>query len=331
MVELTHIDARTLRLDFAGDTYNTAVYLRRVAAELDIELEVAYLSGLGDDYYSDAMREAWRVEGVGDRSAVLPGRAPGLYAIRTAATGERRFTYWRHGSAASEVFRGSDWCRGLEGDLVHLSGITLQLTSPRSREVLVERLVELRASGAWVSFDTNYRPAGWSSSNEAADAMDEVCGVANIVLASRDDETLLHGSAAPEACARRITGLGAGEVILRDGRAGAYVGTDGDVRHVAAKPVELVMDTTAAGDAFAGGYLAARLAGHTPISAAGLGNSVAAVVIQHQGAITPPGVRLSRAARPALERQEPEGDDGAVSAEGSRFGAPRRPWEGGNT
>ncbi|PZR86124.1 MAG: sugar kinase [Candidatus Nephthysia bennettiae] len=296
MVELTHIDASTLRLGFAGDTYNTAVYLRRAAAELDLELEVGYLTGVGDDDYSAAMREAWRVEGIADRSVVVPGRPPGLYAIRTTATGERRFTYWRHMSAASEVFRDSDWCRGLEGDLIHLSGITLQLTSPASREALVARLAELRAAGAWVSFDTNYRPAGWSSGDAAAAAIDEVCGVANIVLASRDDEMLLHGSAAPEACVRRIAGLGATEVILRDGGAGAYVGVDGDVRHLPARPVERVIDTTAAGDAFAGGYLAGRLAGHTPVLAAGLGNGVAAVVIQHPGAITPPGIWFSPAA-----------------------------------
>jgi 2-dehydro-3-deoxygluconokinase len=293
MVELTHIDASTLRLGFAGDTYNTAVYLRRVAAELGLDLEVGYLTGLGDDDYSAAMRQAWREEGIADRSLVVPGRAPGLYAIRTTTNGERRFTYWRHRSAASEVFEGSDWCRGLAGDLVHLSGITLQLTSARSREALLARLTELRAAGAWVSFDTNYRPAGWSSGREAADAMDGICRVASVVLASRDDETLLHGSAAPEACVRRIARLGAGEVILRDGASGAYVGADGDVRHVAAQRVERVIDTTAAGDAFAGGYLAARFAGQAPVTAAALGNSVAAVVIQHAGAITPAGIRLS--------------------------------------
>jgi 2-dehydro-3-deoxygluconokinase len=293
MVELRHLDAHTLRLGFAGDTYNTAVYLRRVAAELDLGLEVGYLTGVGDDDYSVAMREAWRLEGIADRSLELPGRTAGLYAIRTAASGERSFTYWRQQSAASEVFRGSDWSQALEGDVVHLSGITLQLASPRSRAMLVARLSELRAAGAWVSFDTNYRPAGWSSTREAAAAMDEVCSVATVVLASRDDETLLHGSAPPEASVRRITGLGAEEVILRDGEAGAYVSRGGDVQHVPARRVERVVDTTAAGDAFAGGYLAARLAGHAPALAAGLGNSVGAVVIQHPGAITPAGIRLS--------------------------------------
>jgi hypothetical protein len=65
-----------------------------------------------------------------------------------------------------------------------------------------------------------------------------------------------------------------------------------------ARRVDRVIDTTAAGDAFAGGYLAARLAGHAPALAAGLGNGVAAVVIQHSGAITPPGIRLSPPAGP---------------------------------
>jgi len=62
MVELTHVDDRTLRLDFAGDTYNAAVYLARTATELGVDVETAYLTGLGDDEYSDALRDAWRAE-----------------------------------------------------------------------------------------------------------------------------------------------------------------------------------------------------------------------------------------------------------------------------
>ena len=42
-----------------------------------------------------------------------------------------------------------------------------------------------------------------------------------------------------------------------------------------------------AGDAFAGGYLARRLAGADAVSAAVFGNRVAARVIQHPGAIIP--------------------------------------------
>ena len=46
-----------------------------------------------------------------------------------------------------------------------------------------------------------------------------------------------------------------------------------------------MIDTTAAGDAFNGGYLAARFAGQNEQSAAGFGAKIAAYVIGHRGAI----------------------------------------------
>jgi 2-dehydro-3-deoxygluconokinase len=54
-----------------------------------------------------------------------------------------------------------------------------------------------------------------------------------------------------------------------------------------------VIDTTAAGDAAAGAYLAARLASASPREAAQLANSVAAVVITHKGAVVPREVTLA--------------------------------------
>ena len=122
MIELTHVDPLTLRLGFAGDTCNAAVYLRRVAAELGREVEVAYLTALGDDEYSDAMRAEWRDEDIFDGSLPAEGRLPSPYAIRTAQDGERRFAYWRDQSAAREVLSRDDLRAHLEGDVIHLSG-----------------------------------------------------------------------------------------------------------------------------------------------------------------------------------------------------------------
>jgi 2-dehydro-3-deoxygluconokinase len=50
-------------------------------------------------------------------------------------------------------------------------------------------------------------------------------------------------------------------------------------------PVAQVMDTTAAGDSFNAGYLAARFSGRDLASAAAYGCRCAGVVIQHRGAI----------------------------------------------
>jgi 2-dehydro-3-deoxygluconokinase len=64
-------------------------------------------------------------------------------------------------------------------------------------------------------------------------------------------------------------------------------GADGPPLAVPVEPVARVLDTTAAGDSFAGAYLAARLQGATPSQAAAAGNRLAARVVQHPGAVIP--------------------------------------------
>lgn len=295
MLELRPAGAGTFALGFAGDTYNTAVYLKRVATELGLDLDVAYLTGVGDDRYSELMRAAWADEDVRDLAVVVPGGRPGLYAIENGPDGERRFTYWRHDSAARTVLRRRGWLRRLDGDVVYLSGITVQLMSAAGRARVLDHLQRLRrARGCRVAFDTNYRAAGWTSRAEAATAIDQFAAAADIVLATLEDEIALHGALRPGQAAGRLSALGPGEVVVKHGADGVWLATDGRVRHLPAVPPERVVDTTAAGDAFAGAYLAARLTGAACASAAASAAAVASVVIAHPGAITPRTVRLTQ-------------------------------------
>src|SRR5205823_9542407 len=135
---------------------------------------------------------------------------PGLYAIRTSPDGERQFTYWRDSSAARAVLAGREWIDHIDGDVVHLSGVTLQIASPVSRRFLLQRLIALRNEGCRISFDLNYRAAGWPSVADAAAVMDEFCAVATVVLSSGDDERLLRGACDPRQSIRRVAGLGPG-------------------------------------------------------------------------------------------------------------------------
>src|SRR5690606_15879373 len=100
------------------------------------------------------------------------------------------------------------------------------------------------------------------------------------------DEQALHGDATPEATAARI-GAQVGEIVVKNGEQPALVHAGGQTRAVAAVHVAAPVDTTGAGDSFNGGYLAARLAGHTPAEAAQRAHQVAAAVVQVRGALAP--------------------------------------------
>jgi 2-dehydro-3-deoxygluconokinase len=293
MIELRAIDGSTMRVGYAGDTYNTAVYLHRTADHLGVDIDVGYLTGLGTDEFSADMRTAWAREGIADRSIALADKLPGLYTVRVDDQGERRFSYWRSASAARHLFAGTGWVEDLRDiDVLHLSGVTLQLTSNAAREHLVDRLAALRSQGTLISFDTNYRPSGWENPDDAARVMDQVAKVATVVLATFEDEVAMHNCRSVRDAVTRLADLGVPEVVVKSGAEGAHVLVGADAVHIPAARVERVVDTTSAGDAFAGGYLAARMASRPPAEAARVAADVAATVVSHPGAIVPSSVQL---------------------------------------
>jgi 2-dehydro-3-deoxygluconokinase len=293
MIELRAIDDSTMRVGYAGDTYNTAVYLHRTADHLGVDIDVGYLTGLGTDEFSADMRTAWAREGIADRSIALADKLPGLYTVRVDDQGERRFSYWRSASAARHLFAGTGWVEDLRDiDVLHLSGVTLQLTSNAAREHLVDRLAALRSQGTLISFDTNYRPSGWENPDDAARVMDQVAKVATVVLATYEDEVAMHSCRSVRDAVTRLADLGVPEVVVKSGAEGAHVLVGADAVHIPAARVERVVDTTSAGDAFAGGYLAARMASRPPAEAARVAADVAATVVSHPGAIVPSSVQL---------------------------------------
>jgi ribokinase len=87
-----------------------------------------------------------------------------------------------------------------------------------------------------------------------------------------------------EAAARALCSRGVGEVVVKLGGGGA-LWTDGSaVLRASARPVVAQADTTGAGDAFAAGLLAARLAGAAPAEALEAGCELAARAVGRAGA-----------------------------------------------
>lgn len=80
---------------------------------------------------------------------------------------------------------------------------------------------------------------------------------------------------------------GVPEVLLTRGEAGAIASRDGERWLIAVEEPRQVVDTTAAGDAFNGAYLAARLRGAGPAEAGLAAARLSAEVVAHPGAIAP--------------------------------------------
>ena len=101
MLELSRSDTRELwRLGIAGDTLNTAWYLRRT---LGTDWRVGYLSRVGTGEFSQKMVDFLDAEGIETAHVTRDAdREIGLYAI-SLKDGERSFSYWRDNSAARHL------------------------------------------------------------------------------------------------------------------------------------------------------------------------------------------------------------------------------------
>ena len=292
MLELQGQAFGSMQQTFGGDTLNTAVYLSRCGSGL----QVSYATALGDDNLSTGLLERWQAEGL-DVSLVqrLPGRMPGLYLIEVDARGERSFSYWRDNSAAKAYFDAEQ--TPLEQaadtlDALYLSGISLAILPPAGRERLFALMARLQARGASVIFDNNYRPRLWSSRSEALACFERAYSLADIALVTADDEQALRGLPQLADAVAAAQALPCAEVVIKRGRDATLVRSAAGVQEIATEVVEKVVDTTAAGDSFAAGYLAVRLKGGDVAAAAALGNRLAGRVIQHRGALIPRAVMV---------------------------------------
>ncbi|WJR75461.1 sugar kinase [Bradyrhizobium sp. NP1] len=297
MIELKPAGGGRYSRGFGGDTLNTAVYLARLGVAVD------YITALGDDPLSDEMIAGWAAEGIGvGKVARLKGRLPGLYLIETDGKGERRFFHWRESAAARSLLDLPETASLLQSlsdySLVYFSAITLSIFAGPARARLVEALGRARRQGARIVFDTNFRARGWPDLDIARRVFEEAFQAADIVLASADDLAALYPAESADALLARI---GAGEAVLRLAEPASLLRFEGASRRIAAEPVTApVVDTTAAGDSFAAAYLAARLAGESPVEAARAGHRLAGVVVCHPGAIIP---RSAMPATPVPRRE----------------------------
>ena len=278
----------TFQVDAAGDTYNSAVYLKR----LNPAVAVRYISALGDDPVSHRIRSQIRAHGIDDTLVdTVAGSLPGLYLIETDADGERRFHYWRQQSAARRMLAppqlASLTAAAADCACLVLSGISLAILDPARRDSLLALAATVRRGGGWVVIDNNFRPVLWPAA-EAASWLSRAMAVGTHALLGFDDEAALYGDADAAASIARLRGQHPElEIVIKCGAAGCVVAPAGVAPFTVAAQPAVVRDSTAAGDSFNAAYVAARASGLGARAAAERGCQLAARVVAHSGAIIP--------------------------------------------
>jgi sugar/nucleoside kinase (ribokinase family) len=154
---------------------------------------------------------------------------------------------------------------------------------PAMRRNAGETVRRARAAGLCISVDT-----GWDALGRWMEDLGSCLPHTDLLFVNEEEGKRLSGEPDASSAARRLRASGPRVVVMKLGAAGCLVSGPGMEFREPAFDVPVV-DTTGAGDCFAGAFLAALVRGNSYQEAARFANAVAALTIQGLGAST--GVR----------------------------------------
>lgn len=148
---------------------------------------------------------------------------------------------------------------------------------PLLRPKVSTMLREAAALGLSTSLDT-----AWDALGEWMKTLASSLPHVGILFSNEDEARMLTGTADPPLAAARLRDAGATDIVLKLGPNGCAVFTAGEEWHVPAFQVTAI-DSTGAGDCFAGAYLAALQRNLPHTEAARVANAAGAINVQTMG------------------------------------------------
>ncbi|MFE5946199.1 carbohydrate kinase family protein [Streptomyces sp. NPDC056480] len=230
------------------------------------------------DWHERALRRA------GVRPLLVPDAEAATASVIALVDSSAERTFLTDSGAALRLSPG-DWSAGLLDGVarLHLSGY-LFFAAP-SRETARLALREAREAGVPVSVDP--ASAGFLAELGVGAFLAAVEG-SEVLLPNADEARSLTGRDEPELAAAELSRRFP-LVVVTLGAAGAMVAEGGSVTARVTAPAVRPVDSTGAGDAFTGAFLAARLAGADPAKAAEAGCRAGAEAVTVIGGRPPTG------------------------------------------
>ena len=276
-------NSSNIKINFGGDTYNSAVYFSRLTNN---KTNTFYSTALGKDNFSKKMISRFKNENIKCDYIRTDGEnPPGLYSIEINEKGERSFSYWRDQSPSKYIFLGSKGKKLVKdinnADVFYYTGISAGILDEKQRK----DLINIGSTATICGFDFNYRSQLHYNKKVSQLLFNEINNRVDIHFVSFDDVRELFKIKNPLEIFEIINEK-KNLILIRYKNSIIFKNKQQEIKTVTVPHGEVV-DTTAAGDAFNGSFLAIMNNNkNVPIEENILiSHSVTREVIKHRGAI----------------------------------------------
>ncbi|MEV4160528.1 carbohydrate kinase family protein [Nonomuraea dietziae] len=245
-----------------GSGANTASWAAHLGADVRLLTRVGFDTG---EWHTAELTKA----GVRPHARVDPDHPTAVVIAMVDVTGERSMLTNR---GAGGRISADDWSPDLLDGVrhLHLSGYTL-FAEPGLQ---LARLAMAAASSLGLTISVDPASTGFLRDFGIERFLTETAP-AGLIIPNRDEALLLTGAATPQAAASALS-LRYGTAVVKLGAEGAILATEGRVTAATAGRERDVIDSTGAGDAFAAGFLTARLRGGSDLASLEAGCSAGA-------------------------------------------------------
>jgi sugar/nucleoside kinase (ribokinase family) len=258
--------------DMGGNGSNTSYAAAMLGAPAKL------LGMVGRDRQGEALLAKLAAAGV-DLTGVGRSDGPTTTTIRAVHSNGERLFIQRIGSSAEAFREPIEFTAGVTRGVSHFHLANI-FALPNIGLRAPELMRQARNAGLTTSLDT-----GWDTTGKWIKTVGPCLPDIDLLFVNREEARMLTGETEPAAAAEFLRQNGAHDIMIKLGDQGCAIFAAGELLRVPAFPVE-VLDTTGAGDCFAGAFLAMLQRGADYREAARIANAVGAMVVEKLGAVT---------------------------------------------
>jgi len=258
--------------DMGGNGSNTAYTMARLG------LPARLLGMVGHDHRGDGLLAKLNSAGVDTRWLQRSAASTTTTIVIMNRAGDRQFI--QHVGSSHEVFpEPYSFPPDVTAGITHYHQANI-FALPNLRRHSGEQMRRAKAAGLTTSIDT-----GWATDSKWVETLAPAFPHCDLLFMNEDEARATTHRDTPNEMAAALRGLGATDIILKLGPRGCIVYEGPSTTHLPAFAVHAV-DTTGAGDCFAGAFFAALHRGYSLTEAARIANAMGAMVVSHIGATT---------------------------------------------